>query len=255
MGEIALGLALGLGIGLTLAVMGAGGSILTVPALVFVGDLSVQEATGTALLVVAGAAGVGALTQYRAGRAQLNIAIPLGVAGIGGAILGAWLHDQADEDLVLFLLSFLILVTAGRMVLQRQSPEAGTGQVEQGRRGTRVGVTAVAGSGLGVMTGFFGVGGGFLIVPALTLIIKLPMHLAVGTSIVVIFLNSLAGLGGHLGFGSIQLDTALPFLAGAMAGTLFGSRLTGVIGEALHRRAFAILLLTVGVLVMVQSLD
>ena len=166
MAEIAVGLALGLVVGLTLSMMGAGGSIITVPALVFITDLPVHEATGTALLVVVGLAVVGGVSHYRRGATMPKMAAAVGLSGIGGSIAGAWLNQRADEDLILLFLALLMIVAGARM-LQGAVGRGGETDGELAARpaSSRLVLGAAAGSVLGLLTGFFGLGGGFLIVP------------------------------------------------------------------------------------------
>ena len=248
MGEIAVGIGLGITIGLTLSILGAGGSILTVPTLVYIADLSAQEATGTALLVVAGAAAVGAAFHYAANRVQVRTALALGGAGIGGAFAGAWLNGLASERVILILLSILMLVAALRML-----PGLGS-KMAVPRTGSRTGLTVVSGGALGLLTGFFGVGGGFLIVPVLVLVLLLPISLAVGTSLLVIVINSVSGLVAHLSFGSVDFETAIPFMIGAGLGAVLGTRVAGRLSPKVHRTGFATLLVVVAVLVFVQNI-
>lgn len=106
---------------------------------------------------------------------------------------------------------------------------------------------------MGLLTGFSGVGGGFLIVPALVLVLGLPMREAVGTSLVVIALNAAAALLGHLRFGGIDLTVTLLFLVGGTAGSLLGSRLSGQIDERRLRQGFAGLITLVAVYMLART--
>ena len=244
MDDVIVGLFVGAGIGLTLGLMGAGGSILTVPALLFIADLSSQEAAGTSLIVVGGAALMGATIHYRAGRSSLNTGITLGATGIGGAVLGSWLHSLASEEMVLLVLA--VLITASASVIVLRIPRAGEGVLDIPHRWPKM---VASGTALGILTGFFGIGGGFLIIPVLVLILGLPMRLAVGTSLIVITINATAGLIGHVGFGEVRLGEGAPLLGGAVIGTFFGTRLVGRFNEKVLRGGFAALLYSVAGLI------
>jgi uncharacterized membrane protein YfcA len=111
----------------------------------------------------------------------------------------------------------------------------------------------VAGFGVGLLTGFLGVGGGFLIVPALTLFARLPIHAAVGTSLLVIAANSGAGLAGHLGRGEVPLGLTAAFTAAAAAGALAGVRVAGALDPLRLRRAFAVFVILVGLLLLAKN--
>ena len=250
MEEIVIGLSLGLVIGMTLAIMGAGGSILAVPALIFAADLPVREASGTALLIVVGAALIGGIARWRAGIARVDIAVTFGLTGVAGAFLGAWLNQRASEDLIIILLAIVMLVAALRMAQGRVDGSA----TEERQRiaGARLGLVLVLGTGLGVMTGFFGVGGGFLIVPVLVLVLRLPMSWAVGTSLLVISFNATAGLAGHLTFGEVDFGAGMPALIGAALGAVTGSRVGQRIKESWLRSAFTLLLGVVAIVLLIQ---
>ena len=250
MEEIVIGLSLGLLIGMTLAIMGAGGSILAVPALIFAADLSIREASGTALLIVAGAALVGGFTRWRAGVARVDIAVTFGLTGIAGAFLGAWLNQQASEDVIIILLAIVMLIAALRMAQGRVDESAS--EEHKHIAGARLALALVVGVGLGVMTGFFGVGGGFLIVPALVLVLRLPMGWAVGTSLLVISFNATAGLAGHLAFGEVNFGAGTPALIGAALGAGLGSRFGQRIKESWLRSAFTLLLVVVAIVLLIQ---
>ncbi len=254
MTEIAVGLALGLVVGLTLSMMGAGGSIITVPALVFITDLPVHDATGTALLVVTSLAVVGGVSHYRRGATMPSMAVAVGLSGIGGSVAGAWLNQRADEDLILLLLSLMMIVAGARMVqgAVRSGREADA-HLAESPASSRLVLGAAAGSVLGLLTGFFGLGGGFLIVPLLVVVLGLPMRLAVGTSLLVISMHAGAGLVGHLSFGNVDFEAAAPFLVGGLVGTVAGSRFSGRIRESWHRIVFSILLFSVAGLLLARS--
>jgi uncharacterized membrane protein YfcA len=247
-----MGLALGFGvmIGLLLGAVGGGGSILTVPILVYVLGQGVHEATATSLAIVGTTALIGAIVQSRAGRVDARTALTFGGAGIGGAFGGTWLNARVSGPAILLLFGVLMLFVALRMAMRKRS--ADTSPVPTVAVGFHWPVL-VSGLVVGVMTGFFGVGGGFLIVPALVLILHMPMRLAVGTSLLVIAINSAAGLVAHLGSGGIDASLAALFVAGGFAGTVLGGRLAGRIDEARLARGFAALVALVGVFLIARN--
>ncbi|HEY9556495.1 MAG TPA: sulfite exporter TauE/SafE family protein, partial [Acidimicrobiales bacterium] len=188
---------LGFAIGFALGALGGGGSILAVPALVYAAGQSATEATTTSLLVVAGASVFGLVGHWRGGRVLAGPGIVFGLVGIGGSILGTSLNRRLDEDALLAGFAVLILVAAWRMLtgcpsctrvgeqraLDSPSPEGGGAALLTRIRVTpRQLITVVAaGTAVGFLTGLFGVGGGFVIVPALTLALGFNMPQAVGT--------------------------------------------------------------------------
>lgn len=241
--QAALSVVFGGLIGLLLGLVGGGGSILTVPILVYVIGLDVQAATTTSLAIVGVSALAGAVPHARAGRVNLHVALFFGVFGIGGAFAGTWLNQRVSGPWILFLFGLLMLLVAGRMWFR---PSVRTDQSEAQPAVRLNGKVPLAGLVVGLLTGFFGVGGGFLIVPALALALGLPMAVAVGTSLAIIAINAVSGMAAHAGSGGFDLPVAVLFIAGGLAGGLAGGRLAGRINERTLARAFALLVAVVG---------
>jgi uncharacterized protein len=172
--------------------------------LVYVLDQPVKDATTESLLVVGSAALVGAVDHARIGRVQIRTALAFGAAGAIGAVGGTALNRLISGPALLLAFALLLLAAAVAMLLRREDPLAQGGNSSLGRVGA-------VGIGAGVLTGFFGVGGGFVIVPALVLLLGLPPTLAVGTSLLVTALSSAAALAAHLASGSIDWAVALIF--------------------------------------------
>jgi uncharacterized membrane protein YfcA len=235
-------------IGLLLGLVGGGGSILTVPILVYVIGLSVQEATATSLAIVGTSALAGVIPHARAGRVNLHVAIFFGAFGVAGAFGGTWLNQRLSGPWVLLLFGLLMLVVAVRMwgrPAARPAADRSDGVV-----GWKV---PLAGLTVGALTGFFGVGGGFLIVPALALALGLPVAVAVGTSLAIIAINSASGIVAHAGLRELDLSVALLFIAGGLAGGLAGGRLAGTIDERMLSRVFALLVAGVGAFLVARN--
>ncbi len=241
-----LALPFGLAIGLLLGLVGGGGSILAVPVLVYVLDQPVKEATTESLLVVGAAALVGAVDHARVGLVQLRTALAFGSAGAAGAIAGTALNRLVSGQVLLLAFALLLLVAAAGMLLRSGDP------IEQGNSRSLARAGAV-GVGTGVLTGLFGVGGGFVIVPALVLLVGLPLAAAVGTSLLVIALTSAAALAAHLGSGSVDWRVALTFTGAAIAGVLAGRRIGTNVDPKRLGQAFALLLIAVAVFLVARN--
>jgi hypothetical protein len=244
--EALLALPFGLAIGLLLGLVGGGGSILAVPVLVYLLGEPVKDATTESLLVVGAAALVGAADHARIGRVEVRTALTFGAAGAAGAIAGTALNRIVGGRTI--LLAFAVLLLAAAVAMLRRGPESPT----RGRKPSFVRVAPV-GFGTGVLTGFFGVGGGFVIVPALVLLLGLPLTLAVGTSLLVIALTSGAALAAHLASGSIDWLIASTFAAAAIAGALAGRRLGAIIDPQRLGQLFALLLVAIAVLLVAEN--
>ena len=211
------------GIGVTLGLVGGGGSIITVPVLVYVAGLPVREAVALSLAVVGATAAVGAVVQARQGNVHPKAALLYGGAGVVGAALGARLTPLVPPPVLMTVFAALMIWVGLRMA--RGGPEG-----EVSRKAECVAWKCLlAGFGVGVVTGFLGVGGGFLIVPALLRFAKMPMAPAVGTSLAVIAANSLSGFAAHAG----ELSAG----AGALAAALTAASVAGIfVGMALGKR-------------------
>jgi hypothetical protein len=244
--HVAAALALSTLIGLSLGLLGGGGSTLAVPVLVYVAGVDVHAAIGMSLAVVGSTALVGGTIHARAGRVDGRTAALFGGAGMAGAPLGAQATHAVAPRVLLLLFAALMLVVGGLMLRQR----VGRGPLARPPRRAPV---AGAGFGVGLLTGFLGVGGGFLIVPALTLLAGLPIHAAVGTSLLVIALNCAAGLAGHLGRGEVPLGLTAAFTMASALGALAGVRLAVALDPLRLRRAFAVFVVLVGLLLLVQN--
>lgn len=233
-----LALILALLIGAALVLLGAGGSIVTVPVLVYGAGLDPHRAAGTSLLVVGLVAAAGALLERR--RVCARTGLLFGSAGMMGALPGAWLNHQVAGEVVLAGFSLTLLVAARRMLGRRAQAAA------VGAAASDVRIVLAAGFGAGMATGFFGVGGGFLVVPALTVLIGLDMRRAVATSLFVIAMNSAAGLLVHGSHAAVEWQVGLAFAAAAALGALLAMPLSRQIGGPALQRAFAALLAIAG---------
>lgn len=258
---------LGFLIGLSLGALGAGGSILAVPALVYGAGQDPRSATASSLLLVGTAALVGLRPHLRAGRARVRTGLLFGLAGVPGSLAGSALNHRLDPDLLLLGFAVLVLIAAWRMVTAcptctrvgetdatdtapLREPVTRSGgfpsDLVTGSPSRAVAVVA-AGIGVGFLTGLFGVGGGFVVVPALTLLLHLDMPTAIGTSLVVIAVNAAVGLAARLGSSSIEWAVTLPFALAAVAGSLSGARLASRLDPERSLRVFAALLVLVAV--------
>jgi hypothetical protein len=250
---------LGFLIGLSLGALGGGGSILAVPVLVYAAGQDPRAATATSLLLVGTASLVGMVTHWRAGRVRVGVGVVFGLAGIGGSLAGSALNRHIDPDLLLLGFAGLVVLAAWRMLtgcptctkVGEEQEIAATGGVAT-LRGTSITLATVlavlaAGTGVGFLTGLFGVGGGFVIVPALALVLKLPMPEAIGTSLLVIAINSAVALASRLATTTIDWGVTLPFMVAAIGGVMTGGRVADRLDPERSLRWFAALLVAVAV--------
>jgi uncharacterized protein len=257
-----LGLALAGLIGLSLGLLGGGGSILTVPIFVYVLGYSAKEAIAMSLAVVGAVSVFGAAGHWRAGNVNVRVALVFGSVAMGGTYLGARLAVFFSGAAQLVLFAVVMLVAAVFMLRDRTPAVRDPALLEEGgavfatvppQPRMPVLLIIVEGLAVGVLTGLVGVGGGFLIVPALVLLGRLPMKMAVGTSLLVIALKSAAGFVGYLGQVDVPWSFMTLFTAVAVVGIAGGIRLVRYVSQTALKRAFAVFLLVMGGFILHQN--
>ena len=242
---LAIALILAALIGLSLGLLGSGGSIITVPVLVYVARVSPHQAVGMSLFIVGATSTLGAAVNVRRGSFNLRAAFFFALSGIAGAWLGARLTHRVPGRVLLLLFGVLMLIAGGRMLLGRP--------LHSGASACRPLRCLGVGGGVGLLTGFLGVGGGFLILPALVLFAGLEMKVAVGTSLAVIATNSFAGLLGQLHFVTFDWPLTLAFVGSAVLGMAAGLGLNKRVSSRDLARAFAGIILLLGVFLILRN--
>jgi uncharacterized membrane protein YfcA len=248
--HVLLAIALSTLIGVSLGLLGGGGSILAVPLLVYVARIDVHAAIGMSLAVVGATSLGGALIHARAGRVDVRAAALFGVMGMVGAPLGARASYAVAPRTLLILFALLMILVGGLMLRGRSAASPSPHAPPR----ARLPAVVPTGLGVGLLTGFLGVGGGFLIVPALTFLGGLPIHAAVGTSLLVIALNAAAGLAAHLRHGDLPVGLTAVFAAASTLGALLGVRLAATLDPLRLKRSFAAFVTGVGLLLLVKNL-
>ena len=264
---LVLAILAGVLIGLSLGALGGGGSILAVPVLVYVLDQSASQATTGSLVVVGVSSLIGVVFAYRAGHVLLARGVAFGTVALGGAALGALASARVPEPVLLASFAVLMLVVVGVMVVRLVRGSA----VPETRptlddpiitfsptfacrcpQALKVLVTATA---VGLLTGFLGVGGGFLVVPALLVALALPMDYAAGTSLVVITMTSAVALAVRAGSGtSPDWGIVIALTAAATLSTAVGVKVADRVDTDKLQIAFTVLILGVAVYTAAQAL-
>ncbi|MER7535667.1 sulfite exporter TauE/SafE family protein [Streptomyces sp. NPDC097704] len=247
----ALVVAASLLVGLSLGALGGGGSILTVPILIYLAGQDTKEAITTSLFVV-GVTSLAALVPHaRARRVRWRTGLLFGGFSMAGAYGGGRVAEYVPGTALLVAFALMMLATAVAML---RKPRRGREAAPRVHAELPVRQIAAEGLAVGAVTGLVGSGGGFLVVPALALLGGLPMGMAVGTSLLVIGMNSFAGLAGHLSGVGIDWGLALTVTAAAVVGSLVGGRLAGRIPQDALRTAFGWFVVVMGVFVLSQQI-
>jgi uncharacterized membrane protein YfcA len=237
-------LALGLFVGVVLGVVGGGGSIIAVPALVYGVGMGPAEAIPTSLLVV-GVSSLAALIPRLREGINWPVVLLVGAAGIPAAWGGTAIGRLLDPNILMLAFAAIMVIAGIRMLTRTHGTE---GSCSTGpTRAFRTCAPKAVGVGLllGFLTGLLGVGGGFLITPALTLFLGLRMKQAIGSSLAIIVINSAAGFGAHAAGFTIAWPTALAFAIPAILGSLFAARLARRLNDKHVRISFAVLIFAV----------
>jgi len=268
-----LALLFGCCVGFALGLTGGGGGVFAVPLLVYGLAVAPREAVGISLASVGGTALSGVVPRLIRGEVELRTGLLFAVAGMIGAPVGSYLSTLVPETVLLVLFGFLMLVVAWRMWAKTRNPNLATGvcATESQQKADRSAcqraedgtlrltskcarLLALIGLLTGVLSGMFGVGGGFVIVPALVLFSGMEIHRAVGTSLLVIFLISISGVISYLAAGrELAWDTTMQFLMGGLVGIGLG----GIVAKRLNgpalQKVFATAVVLVAVFVIVKS--
>jgi len=274
-----LGLLFGSLVGLSLGLTGGGGAIFAVPLLVYGMGVPIKEAVAISLASVGATALVGFLARWKQGQVELRTGLLFALAGMLGAPVGSQLANLLPEPLLLLLFGGLMLIVAYRLWQQASRatapavtcplPDSGSADCEpsgptcqrdaagQLRLTSRCAMLLLAvGLGTGVLSGLFGVGGGFVIVPALVLFSSMPIHRAVGTSLMVIALVSVSGLASQWYSGrEISPGITALFVLGGMGGLFLGQRIGRRLPGPVLQKTFVVAILAVATFVIGRNLS
>lgn len=271
---LALAILFGSIVGFALGLTGGGGGVFAVPLLVYGLAIAPREAVGISLASVGGTALFGAVPRLVRGEVELRTGLLFAVAGIVGAPLGAYFSKLVSEQVLLVLFAVLMFVVAYRMWSKAKNPKVASGvcvtegEPERDRSACQrdedgklrltsrcIGLLIVTGLITGVLSGMFGVGGGFVIVPALVLFSGMEIHRAVGTSLFVIVLVSVSGVASHLAAGNpISPEVAIQFMVGGFAGMWLG----GIVAKRLKgptlQKIFSVAVVLVAMFMIFKTL-
>ena len=252
---ITLALAFGAVIGVLLGLLGGGGSILAVPVLVYALGLDVEQAIPISLIVIAVASAVGALPKVRANQVQWRLAGIFAAAGIPATFVGSAIGDHLPQPTIMIGFAVVMVVAGARML--RDSGDRGTACKvgNEGINWRRCAPRSIpAGFLVGLLTGLFGVGGGFLIIPALVLMLGVEMPIAIGTSLLIITANSAAGVLSHLRGAHIDWSITTAFVGTAIVGSLLAGHFGTKVNTGRLQHWFAYLVFAVAAYVLVDTI-
>jgi uncharacterized membrane protein YfcA len=247
--------------GIVLGLFGSGGSIIAMPALMYLLDVEPKAAIAMSLGIVAVTATISGWDNWRRGNVDVRVAVMFGLFGVVGTYAGARLGIYTPVTLQLILFALVMYAAAWKMLQKKKQPRAQAAQAVAANAAVteaeiiqaHMGHIALHGVGVGVLTGLVGVGGGFLIVPALVLLSGIPMKIAIGTSLVIVAAKSYAGFAGYV--GSVPVDWAMmgAFTLLTVAGSFAGTRIAHRFSHERLKKSFAIFLVVVATYILLKS--
>lgn len=233
-------------VGLALGLLGSGGSIVALPVLVYVAHVPSHQAVGMSLVIVGGTSTLGCLLSQRRGNFNFRPALLFAFSGLPGAYWGAS-FTHLVSDWVLLLAFGVLLLLAGSHMLFGHVPAQPSPQC-------RPWSSSATGFAVGILTGFLGVGGGIIVLPALVFFAGLEMKAAIGTSLAIIAANCLAGLIGQIRYLALDLPLTFSFLAAAVAGMFGGQTLAAWISSPSLRRIFGWSVIALGAFILLKQI-
>jgi uncharacterized membrane protein YfcA len=245
---IFLGLILGAVVGATLGLIGAGGAILAVPGLVAILGLSATAATTSSTIIVGSAALAGALRRRNTGTVDVKIGLTFSTIGILGNFIGTLLLKIIPENVIMIIFA-LLMFGAGYAMCCRENPQPSAEK-------PRWHLIVIAATFVGILTGLLGIGGGFLIVPALILFLKVPTKVAAGTSLVAITANSLIAFVLRFEFwDQIPVVEVAVFTISAITASLLLTPVAGKLNAKVMQKIFSVVIVLVAIYTLVKNLN
>ena len=250
--------------GLVLGLLGSGGSIIAVPALLYLLHVEPKQAIAMSLGIVAITATISAWDNWRRGNVDVRVAAVFGTFGVAGTFGGTRLGVHTPVVLQLGLFAMVMLAAAWRMLKTKKPAAVLTAQLA-GTDGPAIPVAeseslkahmariALLGIGVGGLTGLVGVGGGFLVVPVLVLLSGIPMKVAIGTSLAIVAANSSTGFAGYVGAVPIDWGLMASFTTVTVVGSFAGTRLAHRFSQGALKRSFGIFLVFVATYILLKS--
>ncbi|WP_373480700.1 sulfite exporter TauE/SafE family protein [Geminocystis sp.] len=257
--RLTFGLFLGIFVGLTLGLIGGGGSILAVPILKYVIGASTKEAIAMSLFIVGIVSIIGLIPHWRQGNVNFSIALIFIPPAMIGSFLGAKISDLPIINETIQLISFgiIMLLASILMILKSNQKYENKDIILPEKKEiiknkySQLFITIIEGFGVGILTGFVGVGGGFLIIPALVLVGGIPMKEAVGTSLIIIAFNSVSGFAGYLNQVNLNWLLMISFTVAASIGIIMGGYLSEKINAKYLQKGFGYFVLTVAIFILI----
>ncbi len=253
--NLTLGIILATGVGVSLGLVGSGGSVLAVPILIYVLGVAPKSAIAMSLVIVGVVSLIGAIPHWQQGNVNLKTVALFSPTAMLGTYLGARIGSLPIITPTFQLICFAVLMVVGAILMIRNedSSDFDDHEHQQHQLNYQWLAIPIEGLGVGILTGFVGIGGGFMIIPALVLLGKTPMKEAIGTSLVIISLKSVTGFAGYFGNVPIDFHLMMFFTLAAILGTLAGAYFTQIIQAKRLETGFGLFMIAVAVFIVMKQ--
>ena len=244
-------------IGLTLGMLGSGGSAITVPVLIYLVGHAAKQSIAESMAIVGLISIAAAIPYARSKQIDWRSVWYFGIPGMLGTFVGAWLGGLSSEALQLVVFGGVLLLAAYMMLRKQKSSEPASQETAELHQ-SPLWKVALEGTVVGIVTGFVGVGGGFLIVPALVIFGRLPMRIAIGTSLVIIAMKSAIGFAKYQQYlmnhdMSVDIQTVAIFVLLGVIGSVVGKSINSRLNQLALKQTFAVFLILLGGFVIVRE--
>ena len=265
----------GLVMGFLSGLLGIGGGTVIVPALLYIFHLTMKEAIGTSLFIILFASLSGFIAHRQKRQVNLKLGLTLGIAGMAGAVMGGFSTTFISDFWLKILFGILLLFCAIQMLVKKggsnkkslplSHPPDGSPSLGERIRGEGAGEevggglnfnfpkSIAIGLGAGYLSGLLGVGGAFVMIPAMHIILRVPMKIAIGTSLIAVFLNATSGAACYLWKKEVAISLGLIIAVSSIIGAQFGARATVYFPAAKLRKLFAWFLVAIGILMLLKK--
>ena len=243
----------GIFVGIGSGMLGMGGGAILVPVLLFVFRLSIKEAIGTSLCIIVLTAISAIIVHWKEKQVNLKLAIVMALTGVIGAQLGSYLNKIIPDNIIKFIFTIVVLIFGFKMWIGTNNRRKETLVTNTSNITFNKSLALILGLITGTASGLLGIGGALIMLPAMHIFLRIPMNICVGTSLFIVFFNSLSGAFGYILRGDTNLKLAILIAVGSVAAAPFGAKLSVKISREKLRKIFAIVLVLAGIAILFKK--
>ena len=243
----------GIFVGIESGLLGMGGGSILVPVLLFVFSLPIKEAIGTSLCIIVFTAFSGIIVHWKEKQVHLKLAIVMALTGVIGAQLGSYLNKIIPDNIIKFIFTIVVIIFGFKMWIGtnnggKETPAVNTSDIKFNKP-----LALILGLIAGTASGLLGIGGALIMLPVMHIFLRVPMNICVGTSLFIVFFNSLSGAVGYIARGDANLKLAVLIAVGSVAAAPFGAKLSVKISREKLRKIFAVVLVLAGIAILFKK--